>query len=283
MKRILAAGVAALLAAWSLACGDIEINAPAAEWPDWHFPGDTSGRVRVPFEWLGQIQPGRQIEIKGLSGTIRATAASGSDVVVTATKIGSPSNVAAVSIDVVSHSLGVTICAVYPSVVGRPPNTCEPGDAGTMSVRDSTGDGVSVEFVVEVPSGVTFVARTLFGDIVAAGLDSDAFVSSLAGDIEVSTTQLATAKTNWGSVVASIGLDHWGRDLEFSTMTGDVRLTVPATTNAQVRATVQWGDITSDFPLDQVGPGDMRGTIGNGGPYLRLATLTGDIRLKRGG
>jgi hypothetical protein len=283
MKRILGAGVTALVTAWSLACGDIEINAPAADWPDWRLPGDTSGRVRVPFEWLGQIQPGRQVEIKGLSGAIHATAASGSDVVVKATKIGQPNNVAAVHIDVVSHSLGVTICAVYPRVVGQPPNTCEPGDAGTMSVRDSAGDGVSVEFVVEVPSGVTLVARTLSGDVVAAGLDSDAFVSSLAGDIEVSTTRLATAKTNWGSVVASIGLDHWGRDLEFSTMTGDVSVTVPATTDAQVRATVQWGDITSDFPLNQVGPGDMRGTIGSGGPGLRLATLTGDIRLKRGG
>lgn len=282
MKRILAVGLTALVMAWSLACGDIEINAPAADWPNWWVPGDTAGQVRVPFEWLGQIQPGQQIEIKGISGEIRAIATSGSDVVVKATKIGQPKNVAAVSIDVVSHGLGVTVCAVYPSVAGQSSNTCEPGEAGTMSVRDSTGDGVAVEFVVEVPNGVDFIGRTLFGDVVATDLDSDVFAKTLAGDIEISTTRLATGKTNWGSVVASIGLPDWGRDLEFTTMTGDIRLTVPAATNAQVKATVQWGDIMSDFPLTQVAPGDMRGTIGNGGPALRLATLTGDINLKRG-
>ncbi|MEJ2239688.1 MAG: hypothetical protein P8X82_15435 [Gemmatimonadales bacterium] len=283
MKRILAAGVAALVMTMSLACGDIEINGPAADWPTWPPRSDTAGQVRVPFEWLGHVQPGQQIEIKGLAGEIRAIAASGSDVVVKATMIGQPKNVAAVSIDVVSHGLGVTVCAVYPSITGQPPNTCAPGEAGTMSVRDSTGDGVAVEFVVEVPVGVDFVGRTLFGDVVATGLDSDVFASTLTGDIEISTTRLATGKTNWGSVVASIGLPDWGRDLEFTTLTGDIRLTVPAATNAQVKATVQWGFITSDFPLTQVGPGDMRGTIGNGGPALRLATLTGDISLKRGG
>jgi hypothetical protein len=283
MKRILAAGVTALVMAWSLACGDIEINGPAADWPNWSWPRDSAGQIRVPFEWLGHIQPGKQIEIKGVSGEIRAIAASGSDVVVKATKIGQPKNVAAVSIDVVSHGLGVTVCVVYPSVAGQPPNTCEPGEAGTMSVRDSTGDGVAVEFVVEVPNGVNFIGRTLFGDVVATDLDSDVFARTLTGDVEISTTRLATGKTNWGSVVASIGLPDWGRDLEFTTMTGDIRLTVPAATNAQVKATVQWGSITSDFPLAQVGPGNMQGTIGNGGPALRLATLTGDIRLRRGG
>lgn len=283
MKRILAVGVTALVMAWSLACGDIEINGPAADWPDWSWPRDTAGQVRVPFEWSGHIQPGKQIEIKGISGEIRAIAASGGDVVLKATKIGQPKNVAAVSIDVVSHGLGVTVCAVYPSVTGQPPNACAPGEAGTMSVRDSTGDGVAVEFVVEVPVGVDFIGRTLFGDVVATDLDSDVFVNTLAGDIEISTTRLATGKTNWGSVVVSIGLPDWGRDLEFTTMTGDIRLTVPTATNAQVKATVQWGDIMSDFPLTQVAPGDMRGTIGSGGPVLRLATLTGDISLKRGG
>ena len=283
MRQIFAPGVTALVLAWSMACGDVEISGPGVDWPDWAFPGDTAGQVRVTSEWRGQIAPGKQIEIKGMSGDIRAIAASGSDVVVTATKIGQPNDVAAVNIDVVSHAFGVTICAVYPDVAGQPSNACEPGNAGNMSVWDSAGGSVEVEFAVEVPVSVVFVGRTLAGDVVATGLESNAFVSTMFGDVQVSTTRLATAKTVWGSVVGSIGLPDWERDLEFSTMTGDVVVTIPAATNARVQATIQSGHITSDFPLTQVLPGDIRGTIGRGGPTLKLATLAGDITLKRGG
>jgi hypothetical protein len=236
---------------WTIGCADIDFNGPEFPDRDWPFSNDTTGQVRVSWDWRSPIPVGQHIEIKGVSGDIRATAALGSEVVVTATKIGRSGAVAAVSIEVVTHSLGVTICAVYPNVAGRPPNECEPGDGGNMAVRDSAGGNVKVEFAVAVPEGVALIGRTLAGDIVATGLRSDVFAHSLAGDIDVSTTQLATARTQWGSVVATLGLPDWRRDLEFSTLTGDIRVTVPAATNALVRATTQAGDIITDFPLSQ--------------------------------
>jgi hypothetical protein len=66
-------------------------------------------------------------------------------------------------------------------------------------------------------------------------------------------------------------------------MTGDITVTIPAATNARVRATVLSGSIMSDFPLTRLQPGDMRGTIGGGGPILTLATTNGDIALRRSG
>jgi hypothetical protein len=269
---------------WTMACADVDINGPQFSGPDWRFPGDTTGQVRVSWGgWRGTIPSGQHIEIKGIRGDVRAISTSGSDVVVTAVKIGQPSDVAEVSIDVVTHAFGVTICAVYPNIAGRPTNTCEPGAAGNMSVWDSAGGRVRVQFAVEVPEGVVFIGRTLAGDIVASGLRGDVFARSMTGDIRVSTTQLATARTLWGSVVATLGLPDWGRELEFSTMTGDVTLTVPAATNAVVHATTQSGAITSDFPLSQVVPGHMQGTLGSGGPALTLSTLAGNVALKRGG
>ena len=56
----------------------------------------------------------------------------------------------------------------------------------------------------------------------------------------------------------------------------------PAITDAEVEATAMSGHITSDFPLDYASPGGRHGTIGDGGPTLRLATLDGDIRLVSG-
>lgn len=280
MRRLLQAGGIALVMAWSMACGDVNINGP--DWPGWTPPKDTTGQVRVPSTWRGSIAAGKQIEIKGVSGAVRAIAASGSDVVVTSTKIGKRSDVAQVTIDVVPHAAGVTICAVYPDVAGQQPNTCEPGAVSNMSVRDG-GHLVDVEFTVEVPAGVTFVGRTLGGDVVATGLASDAIAHSTFGDIRIGTTRLATATTLWGSIVASIGLPDWGRDLEFSTMTGDIAVTIPAATNARVQATTQSGRITSDFALPQASSRDLHGTIGSGGPMLTLTTLQGDIALRRAG
>ena len=56
---------------------------------------------------------------------------------------------------------GVTICAVYPTVPGREPNTCEPGGAGKSNTRDN--DTV-VHFDVRVPYGVGFVGRTILAN-----------------------------------------------------------------------------------------------------------------------
>ena len=281
MKCTLGLGGIALAAAWSMGCGDVNITGPA-DWPNWPPQGDTTADVRDTSEWHGYLMPGEHIEIKGIYGEIHATRAAGTEVVVTSTRIGTAAAVAAVSIEVVPNAAGVTICAVYPDVPGQAPNSCEPGDAGNMSVWDGGRGAVRVAFAVQVPDGVVLVGKNLTGDLEATGLGSDAFLSTLYGNVRVSTTRLATARTLTGSIAASIGLPDWGRDLEFSTTSGDVQVTIPAGTNADVRARTQAGSVRSDFPLSQVMPGDLQGTIGSGGPELRLTTLAGDITLRRG-
>lgn len=281
MKRTLTWGALTLAMAWSIACGDVNVNGPDVNGPWWPRRDDSTD-VRVTSEWRGQIAPGMQIEIKGVLGDLAAVWASGGEVVVTSTKVGQPDEVAAVRIDVVPHALGVTICAVYPNVPGQAPNSCQPGDAGHLSAWDG-GEGLAaVDFRVRVPDGVTLVGKNLAGSLVAANLRSDAFLSTLSGDVRVSTSRLATAKTIAGSIVAAIGLPDWGRNLEFTSMSGNVQVTVPAATNAEVRASAIGGTIRSDFPLSGTAPGEMRGTIGRGGPTLSLRALAGDITLQRG-
>ena len=79
------------------------------------------------FEWRGQMAPGHGIEIKGINGSVRAVAARGNEVEVTATRTARRSNPADVRFEVVPHAGGVTICAVYPAGPGQPPNECQPG------------------------------------------------------------------------------------------------------------------------------------------------------------
>jgi hypothetical protein len=240
---------------------------------------DPIGPASDSFEWSGQIAPGDRLEIKGIIGSVLASRALGGVARVTATKEGRDDPPATVRIEVVSHADGVTICAMYPDVPGQPPNQCLPGLEGNLS---NHGNNVEVTFTVTVPAGVEFVGRTITGDVLGTDLQSDALISTITGDARVTTSGVAEATSITGSVVAEIGSPDWGRDLTFSTVTGGVDVEIPSGSNAEVRASVVTGAITSDFPLTQTSPGQMRGTIGNGGPRLTLSTVTGSVRLRRG-
>jgi len=282
MRRISTIAAAALATAWSLGC--VDVTGPVFDQPDWEWPftRDTTGFVGVNFEWHGAIAQGDQIEIKGIFGDIRATWTAGNEVVVNATKRGLPDDLADVDIEVLVHAGGVTICAVYPDVPGARRNECAPGADGNMAARDSSDHGVEVEFSIQVPEGVVFAGRTIKGHIDATDLRSDAFVSTVFGNVRVATTRLATAKTVAGWVEASIGLADWGRDLGFQTVNGNITVTIPAGTNAEVHANVVSGNISSDFPLGQPTAGSVHGTIGTGGRTLTLSAVQGDIALRRG-
>ena len=80
------------------------------------------------FHWTGTLAPGKRLEIKGVSGDIRATLASGTQIEVTARKTGRRSDPDEVRIEVVPFEDGVTICAVYPTGRhARRENSCESG------------------------------------------------------------------------------------------------------------------------------------------------------------
>lgn len=230
------------------------------------------------FDWSGTVGPGGHVEIKGITGTITAMPTAGSDVVVHATKHGIRQDPSTVRIDVVPHAAGVTICAVYPDVPGQPPNECQPGLDGSMSVRDND---VAVDFEVRVPAGVDFIGRNITGTITASGIAGDALASTITGDV-ILAAEIAEATVVTGSIMATVTRADWGRDLAFTTVTGNVTVRVPAATNANAVLNTVTGSLASDFPLSHPSPHQWTGPIGTGGPMLLLATVTGDVRLWRG-
>ncbi len=243
--------------------------------------GDSTGPgvVQEGSEWTGQVSVGNTIEIKGVIGDIQAYLTAEPEVTVSWIKEGHRDDPSEVRVEVVDHAGGVTICAVYPDVGGRPANECRPGLSGNMSTGDND---VEVNFIVWVPVGVHFTGRTVTGDVEAVEIRGDAYGITVTGDVNLSTTGIAEATTVTGSINASIGEADWGRDLHFTTVTGSVWVRVPAATNAEVRATTVTGSISSDFGLHEISEGTARGTIGNGGPMLMLTTVTGSIALRRG-
>lgn len=230
------------------------------------------------FDWSGVVAPGAMIEIKNISGNVQASLASSDEVLVHATKTGRDSDPASVTIEVVRHAEGVTICAIYPDLPGHAPNECAPGLQGNMSTRYND---VNVEFSLSVPAGVKFVARVLNGDVIAEGLESDVFVNTMNGDVTVTTTGVAEASTAHGSLNVTIGRADPGRDLTFRTANGNVTVRVPVNTNAEVLATTVYGAIASEFPLEGTRY-RKTGTLGGGGPRLTLTTIDGNVSLREG-
>jgi hypothetical protein len=241
------------------------------------------------FRWRGRIERGRAIEIKSMTGEIRAELATGNEVEVVGVKSARRSDPDSVELVVLEHADGVTICAVYPSGplrIGRReidagPNECAPGDSGRMN---SQNNDVRVDFLVRVPAGVRLVARAVNGGVRAIALRSPVDAYSVNGDVTVSTSEYAEGVSVNGNITASLGGAIPPTDLDFRTLNGTITLTLPSDAAAEVQADVlNGGSITADFPLTTSTHGPRRrgiGVIGRGGPRVYLATMNGSIRVR---
>jgi len=240
------------------------------------------------FHWSGRVAPGAAVEIKGINGDIRAEPATGDEVQVVAAKRSRRSDVNSVTVKVVEHAGGVTICAIYPNENSDNPNTCEPGPGGQgnssakINVRDND---VRVDFIVRVPPHIGFIGRTINGEIGATSLASNVVSRTVNGSIKISTSGYAEATTINGEISAKLGDANWPQTLVFTTINGGINLDLPSNANTERKAETLNGSITSDFPLNMNSLTSRRrisGRIGVGGRELILKTLNGSINLRLG-
>ena len=269
MSRVLTAFVLAIALTGLTGCG---IQAGGTSF------GLSLGReADSTFEWSGQVGEGQWIEIKGINGELTAMPATGDSVQVTAIRSGFRSDPNEVEIVVVEHADGVTICAVYPSSSSEP-NACAPGDGGRNRTRNND---VKVEFEVHVPAGVRFAGRMVNAAIRAEDLTAEVRARTVNGSVRLSTSQGASAQTVNGSIRASFGGTAWEGESAFETVNGSIRLEVPEQINADLEIRTTNGRITTDLPITTTRATRRRveGTLGAGGPTLRLKTVNGSITL----
>ena len=240
-----------------------------------------SGRGVMDYDWNWRLAPGQTLEIEGVNGAIRANGAAGKDVVVHARKHARHSDPDRVTVEVLEHAGGITLCVRYPDTRGHR-NVCAPGGGSHMSTADND---VAVDFDVQVPAGVRFTARTVNGEVEARDLDADAEAHTVNGSVTLETRGRGEATTVNGSVRARLGSMGVREALDFSTVNGSIVLELPADAGAEVAARNVNGGIETDFPITIQRAGFMghrlHGTIGRGGPRLDLSTVNGSIQLRR--
>lgn len=244
--------------------------------------GDAAAQSN-PWRWHKALSRGSTIEVRGVIGDVVATPSAGSEVEVIARisegKHGHSDDVRIVAVD---GSDGVTICALYPAKRDSDEPVCKAG--GGHNGGNSANNDTRVDFEVRVPAGVEVRVSTVVGDVRATNMTAHVSASSVSGDVLVSTTDLARASSVSGSIDVTMGRADWTGELSFSTVSGDLTLTMPGQLNTELRASSVSGDMDSDWPVKvtrRIAHNSMNGTIGDGGRSLHLSTVSGDITLRR--
>ncbi len=153
--------------------------------------------------------------------------------------------------------------------------------ATSVELNSVQGGDITVEGVTgEIEAGTTT------GSITLKGVAGAAVANALAGGITVTFARLAPDKS-----------------MSFTTLSGDIDLTLPADARARLNMKSQMGEIFSDFDMTTetvtTGPqtekaakaGKFRvkieraivGTINGGGPEMQFKTFTGNIYIRKAG
>lgn len=237
------------------------------------------------FRWSDRMASSATLEVRGISGDVRATLAEGATAEVVATKRGDRDDFEEVEILVLEEEGGVVVCAVYGASRSR--DRCDhDGDRDRWDDRWDDNLDVRVDFEVRVPAGVGFHGATVAGDVVAEGLRSDVTGRTVSGNV-----YLVTSGSAWGATVSGdLDLEMGRLDpdrMRFKTVSGDITLRIPEGLDLDVAFESLSGDFRSDFDgrferEDGRWVGnEVWGSIGSGGPRLSLQTVSGDARLVR--
>jgi len=234
------------------------------------------------FHWQGNLKAGQTLEVVNTNGEIGANRASGDAARVEGVR-GRSDDDRELFVEVVEYSDGVTVCAVYAK--DKAPGRCHRGGVSSESSNNWWhGHRAKINFDVQVPHGVRFHALTTNGGVHCANLESVVEAATTNGNVEVSTSEWASARTTNGGVRVAMGNAKWSGELELMTTNGSVDVTLPASAEFKVDAATTNGGIRSDFPITvqgTFGPKTLSGTVGGGGRELKVATTNGGIELKK--
>ena len=141
------------------------------------------------FHWQGHLKAGQTLEVINRNGQIQAIAAAGDEARAQGIRRGNDDD-NDLFIEVVEYPDGVTICAVHAK--DKTPGRCH---RGGVSSESSVGhqNRAKINFDVQVPQGVLFHALTTNASVLARNLASVVEAATTNGDVEVSTSEWASA------------------------------------------------------------------------------------------
>jgi hypothetical protein len=169
-----------------------------------------------------------------------------------------------------------------------------------VTVSSHNLHGGSDDITILVPVQTSLRVKTLNSEITVDGVH---------GDIELNTTNGEVKATNVeGSIIAhslngevTVTLNRYGgKPMSFSTLNGEIDVTLPADIKARFKIKADRGEVYSDFPMtlepttQRLEEGDAKSgkyrvrvekvvfaTVNGGGPEIAFTTLNGEIKIRR--
>jgi hypothetical protein len=161
----------------------------------------------------------------------------------------------------------------------------------------------SITFEIEAPARTDLKLKTVNGgEILVENIEGDLTVSNTNGGITLNNVAgTVNAGTTNGSVRASLTRVTADQDMAFTSLNGNVDVTLPPTTRANLRLRSDNGDVYSDFdvqlaasaPVVQESRGSngryrisrnrsIVGAINGGGPEFELRTFNNNVYVRKG-
>jgi len=171
-----------------------------------------------------------------------------------------------------------------------------------MEIRTRTLKN-SVDLVIQVPFSTSLDLSSMMGGAIEVdNVKGEIEVSNMNGIIKllsVSGTVLANSMN--GGIEVTFTEVNPDKPMSFSTMSGDIDVTLPAGTKANLKMKTDFGEVYSDFEIavsqapqkveaePEAEEGRYRiafdkyylGAINGGGPEFVLKTMTGDILIRK--
>jgi DUF4097 and DUF4098 domain-containing protein YvlB len=213
-----------------------------------------------------RIASGGQIHISNISGDVRVSGYDGDSIIVNGMKKGRDSD--KVEVEDKSTDSRVDIGVRYPK-------RCD-CDA-------------SIRFEVQVPRSMSYVfdgISSVSGDVEISGVTGRVHASAVSGDVRVKNVSGAvSASAVSGDVEVTVDRLEAASDMKFSSVSGDVSVSVPSSLDAEVELSSFSGSIKTDFPIEvrnekHGSRSSARGKVGDGSTRLTMSSVSGDLSLR---
>jgi len=152
---------------------------------------------------------------------------------------------------------------------------------------------------VQVPRNATLKVKTMSGEIVIDGVRGEIEASSHNGEVTMTNVEgSVVAHSLNGDIKVTLNKVE-PRPMSFSTMNGDIDITMPADTKARLKLRNDRGEVYTDFDMQvQAAPKVEQGQrengryrvrfertvfadINGGGPEMSFVTVNGEIKIRK--
>jgi DUF4097 and DUF4098 domain-containing protein YvlB len=237
------------------------------------------------FRKTYEVGSGGVISVRNVSGDVSVTGYEGETVLVTGTKEGRDAD--KIWVEDLSSGNNVNVRVRYPE-------NCNCNASIRFEVKVPRGGSYKFDAISSVSGDVDvssvagdLTAKSVSGNVMVRNITGAVRATSVSGNVNVGEINgTATAKSTSGNVEVEILQLSGTQDMDFGSVSGNVRVKLPASIDAEVKMSTLSGGLKTDFPLTieepEHGPGrKATGRLGGGSRQLKLSSVSGNVSLLR--